>query len=284
MSETIVSEDTPLTLKQKLIRELREWVTTLSIFIPIFLIFSGLVYELRVIPSESMVPNLQVGDRVAVNKFAYGYSRHSVPFSLGRYLPLPEGRIFASKPKRGDVIVFEHPHTQRVMIKRVVGMPGDEIQLRNGLIYIDGKAIDRTFEQRITYRRNDDRVLVTAREYQEAADGQSWLIHDWEGAGGQHDTTPSFKVPDGHYLFFGDNRDNSTDGRAQSGHCPIDANGVIDEAGCPPLPGFSDEQASVGFVPFGNLIGRADTVLFSTYNCSRADAEPCMKKRWLKGL
>ena len=77
--------EAPLTLQEKIVKELREWGITLSIFIPIFLVFSGLFYELRVIPSESMVPNLQVGDRVAVNKYAYGYSRHSLPFSLGRY-------------------------------------------------------------------------------------------------------------------------------------------------------------------------------------------------------
>ena len=98
------AEQVPLTLPQKIKKELREWGITLSIFIPVFLIFSGLFYELRVIPSESMVPNLQVGDRVTVNKFAYGYSRNSLPFSLGRYVPLPEGRIFGSMPKRGDTL------------------------------------------------------------------------------------------------------------------------------------------------------------------------------------
>ena len=94
MNETLAKStdelDRPLTLQEKLVKELREWGITLSIFIPIFLVFSGLFYELRVIPSESMVPNLQVGDRVTVNKFAYGYSRNSLPFSLGRYVPLPE--------------------------------------------------------------------------------------------------------------------------------------------------------------------------------------------------
>ncbi len=124
--------DAPVTLQDKVVKELREWGITLSIFIPIFLIFSGLFYELRVIPSESMVPNLQVGDRVTVNKFAYGYSRHSRPFSLGRYVPLPEGRVFASMPKRGDVAVFEHTHTPRVMIKRIIGLPGDTVSVRDG--------------------------------------------------------------------------------------------------------------------------------------------------------
>ena len=131
MSKTVATTEAPLTLQQKVVKELREWGITLSIFIPVFLVFSGLFYELRVIPSESMVPNLQVGDRVTVNKFAYGYSRHSLPFSLGRYVPLPDGRILASDPKRGDVAVFEHPHTARVMIKRIIGLPGDTVTVRD---------------------------------------------------------------------------------------------------------------------------------------------------------
>ena len=114
-----------MTFREKAIQEAKEWLSVFAWFVPLYLLFTGLVYEQRVIPSESMVPNLQVGDRVAVNKFAYGYSKHSFPFSLGRYLPLPEGRVFASMPKRGDVVVFEHPHTARVMIKRVIAVGGD---------------------------------------------------------------------------------------------------------------------------------------------------------------
>ncbi len=284
MSDTVVREQKSSTLKEKALKELREWGVTLSIFIPVFLIFSGLIYELRVIPSESMVPNLQVGDRVAVNKFAYGYSRHSLPFSLGRYVPLPEGRVFASQPKRGDVIVFEHPHTARVMIKRVIGLPGDEIQMRDGQIWLNGEPLDQTFIQRVDYDRNDDKVRVTAREYSEASNGKDWLSHNWEDRGGRFDNTPVFRVPEGNFLFMGDNRDNSTDGRALSGHCAMDGDGKISQAGCPPRAGVSDIEASVGFVPFSNLIGRADTVLFTTYRCSRANADPCMKKRLWRGL
>ena len=94
-----------------------------------FYIFSFLIYEQRVIPSESMVPNLQVGDRVAVNKFAYGYSRYSLPWGAWRLLPEGDGRVFGGKPERGDVAVFMHPHTDRVMIKRIIGLPGDQVQM-----------------------------------------------------------------------------------------------------------------------------------------------------------
>jgi len=90
----------PKTLQAKIRHEMKEWGQTLAIMVPILLLFNGLLWEQRVIPSESMVPTLQAGDRIAVNKFAYGYSRWSLPFSLGRMIPLPEGRIFARQPKR----------------------------------------------------------------------------------------------------------------------------------------------------------------------------------------
>ena len=272
-----------------MVKELREWGVTLSVFVPLFLLFSGLVYELRVIPSESMVPNLQVGDRVAVNKFAYGYSRNSLPFSLGRYVPLPKGRIFAGDPERGDVVVFEHPHTPRVMIKRLIGLPGDEVQMRSGQIYLNGEPVSRINERTVIYDEYKYRSRVTATEYRETIGNKNWIAHDISGdrAG---DDTPVFKVPAGHFLFFGDNRDNSMDGRSERGHCRPDENGVISQAGCEPRINpatrqrYAPEDASVGFVPFDNLIGRADTVLFSTYICNRVNAEPCMKKRVWKGL
>ncbi len=269
--------------REKLIKELREWGVTLSIFVPIFLVFSGLVYELRVIPSESMVPNLQVGDRVAVNKFAYGYSRNSLPFSLGRYVPLPDGRLLARLPARGDVAVFEHPHTPRVMIKRIIGLPGDEIALRSGQIYLNGAPIEREFVRRVRYVENGRGGSVLAREYQESDGQASWTSHVWENGGAFSDTV-TFRVPEGHYFFMGDNRDNSLDGRSLSGHCLESEPGMISDAGCPPRAGVSATKASIGFVPFDNLIGRADTVLFSTYSCGRASAEPCMKPRLWRGL
>lgn len=284
MNDTIATTEAPLTLQQKVVKELREWGITLSVFIPVFLVFSGLFYELRVIPSESMVPNLQVGDRVTVNKFAYGYSRHSLPFSLGRYVPLPEGRILASQPKRGDVAVFEHTHTARVMIKRIIGLPGDTVTVRDGQpTAINGTPIERTFVRRVRYRQHDSGAYITAAEFTESYDDESWTVHDIDGQTGTS-VSITYTVPDGHFLFMGDNRDNSMDGRNQTGHCPANEAGVVDQAGCPPRRGSSPELASVGFVPFQNLIGRADTVLFSFYRCGRAQADPCMKPRVWRGL
>ncbi len=288
MTDTVVERegetDTPLTFQDKVKKELREWGVTLSIFIPIFLVFSGLFYELRVIPSESMVPNLQVGDRVTVNKFAYGYSRNSLPFSLGRYIPLPDGRVLASQPKRGDVAVFEHTHTPRVMIKRIIGLPGDTIVVQNGLpVSINGKPIERTFVRRVRYVQHDSRDYVTAAEFTESYGDQTWLTHDIDGKTGPSSSN-IFKVPEGHFLFMGDNRDNSMDGRNVTGHCQANDEDIIDQAGCSPRANIKPEDASVGFVPFQNLIGRADTVLFSFYRCGRVNAEPCMKKRVWRGL
>ncbi|MEM7459474.1 MAG: signal peptidase I [Pseudomonadota bacterium] len=278
------ADNTPLTMQQKVIKELREWGITLSIFVPIFLIFSALLYELRVIPSESMVPNLQVGDRVTVNKFSYGYSRNSLPFSLGRYIPLPDGRIFASMPKRGDVAVFEHTHTPRVMIKRIIGLPGDTVVVRDGQpVSINGTPIERTFDRRIRYRQHDNGKYITAAEFTESYGDASWVSHDIDGETGTN-ISMVFEVPDGHFLFMGDNRDNSMDGRNPTGHCPPNEQNVIDRAGCAPRSGWAPDQASVGYVPYQNLIGRADTVLFSFYRCGQADAEPCMKKRVWRGL
>jgi len=275
---------TDTTLVEKIKSELREWAIVLSVFIPAFMVFSGLFYELRVIPSESMVPNLQVGDRVTVNKFAYGYSRHSLPFSLGRYMPLPDGRILSRMPERGDVAVFEHPHTPRVMIKRIIGLPGDRVVLREGRVEaINGEPLEKAYQRRVRYRQNSSRNMVNSAEWTETFGDESWLVHDIDGATGNF-TNATFIVPEGHFLFMGDNRDNSKDGRDLSGHCPPNGRNEIDQAGCAPRGGMPGQLASVGFVPFDHLVGRADTVLFSTYMCGRARAEPCMKKRIWRGL
>ena len=265
-SETPDAE--PKSLVEKIINEFRELGVTVLVFLPIWFFFSLFVYELRSIPSESMVPNLQVGDRVAVSKFAYGYSRSSVPLGLGRFLPLGEGRLFGSEPERGDVVVFKHPHEDKVMIKRLIGLPGDRIQVVNNQIILNGEVLPQEPIDRVTYRdyrtnfRNQSDELLETNP-----DGVSYLVHDIIRVPNRS-TPVIFIVPEGHYFFMGDNRDNSTDARALSGHCPPNASDVIDRAGCDPdlRPG---EEASIGFVPYDNLIGRADTVLFTLNFCSR---------------
>lgn len=272
----------PTTLAGKLKREAREWATTLAVFIPLFFLFSLLAYEQRVIPSESMVPTLRVGDRVAVSKFAYGYSRYSVPWGIGKLLPLGDGRIFARTPERGDVAVFEHPHFGRVMIKRVIGLPGDRVELRGEQLFLNGEPVETEFQGRVRYVPNTRSRAETARVYRETIDGKSWLTHQWS-QGNPGDTTPVFEVPEGHLLFIGDNRDNSKDGRDLSGHCAVNS-GVVDEAGCALPDGMPASEASIGFVPMDHLIGRAETVIFSTHRCRREPGLDCLPGRLWKGL
>lgn len=277
-SETDAPSQTevPLTTWQKVVRELKEWAATLAIVAPAFLLFTGLVYEQRVIPSESMVPTLEVGDRVAVAKFAYGYGRYSLPLSLGRYLPLGHGRFFPSLPERGDVVVFEHTHSDRVMIKRVIGLPGDTVQLLNETLIINGEPVDSEYLRTVRYVPDKEVVIDQAEEWRETIGDKSWITH--RGLRGRPvSDSLLFIVPEGHLFMVGDNRNNSYDSRELSGHCPP-VNGVVDRAGCP-LRGDPND-ASVGFVPLDHLIGRADTVLLTFHRCKLQDDASCRKRVW----
>lgn len=270
------SEAAPLTTWDKVKRELKEWGATLAIVAPVFLLFTGLLYEQRVIPSESMVPSLEVGDRVAVAKFAYGYGRYSLPLSMGRYLPLGEGRFFPGTPERGEVVVFEHTYSDRVMIKRVIGLPGDTVQILNETLIINGEPVQSEYVRSVRYVPDKDVVIDQAQEWRETIGDKSWLTH--RGLRGRKVAdTALFVVPEGHLFMIGDNRNNSYDSRELSGHCPP-VNGVVDRAGCPLRVGKDD--ASVGFVPLDHLIGRADTVLLTFHRCGLLDDEPCKKRVW----
>ncbi len=274
----------------KVKKELREWGVTLAIFIPVYLVFTTFIYELRSIPSESMLPNLAVGDRVAVNKFAYGYSKESVPFGMGKYLPLGDGRLFAREPNRGDVVVFQHPHYPRVMIKRLIGVPGDRIEMRGEKLFLNGEEVATEYLGSRQFRQHSSGRNVRAQEFRETLPGgKSYVAGDFRNTSA--DDTVLFVVPDGHYFFMGDNRDDSLDGRALTGHCPA-VDSVISRAGCDPMdyvdrakyPNFSLEDASIGFVPFDNLIGRADTVLFTIGFCRDRDDHECPPGRVWKPL
>ncbi len=187
------------------------------------------------IPSGSMIPTLLVGDYLFVSKYSYGYSRYSFPFGLG---PIPD-RIWAEEPKRGDVVVFKLPSDNSTdYIKRVIGLPGDEIQMIDGVLYINGKPVKR---ERIADFVDKDsfgapRNVVRYRET--LPNGVSYDTLDLTDYG-QWDNTKVYKVPAGHYFMMGDNRDNSSDSRV------------------PP------EMGGVGYVPFKNLVGRADVIFFS---------------------
>ena len=281
-------------LKKKIFHEFRETAMTIAIFVPFWLVFSTFVYELRSIPSESMVPALQVGDRVAVAKFAYGYNRNSIPFGLGLFVigdddKNPEERWFGSTPKRGDVIVFQHPHSDKVMIKRLIGLPGDTVEVKAGKLYLNDQELQRERVRSTTYIPDDNSRLQTATEYRETiptSDGEdtkTYLIHEFSDSDSL-DETPRFVVPAGHVFMMGDNRDNSEDSRAPSGHRRM-ATQFPEAWPMRPasLPADTRDDA-IGFVPMDYLIGRAETVLFTLHGCKQAPGAECPEGRLWKGL
>lgn len=219
----------PLTAKE----ELSEFFKTALIAVVLALIIRTFLFEPFNIPSGSMKPTLLVGDYLFVSKPAYGYSRYSFPFGLA---PI-EGRVWEKEPQRGDVVVFKLPSNPSVdYIKRLIGLPGDEIQMRGGRLYINGTLVVRDAVGMKKVTSDDGREVMTTEYIETLPGGAVHQIYE-ESDSGPLDNTPVFKVPDGHFFMMGDNRDNSQDSRVQQ---------------------------VVGFVPFENFVGRADFIFFST--------------------
>ncbi len=222
-------------MRQKKEGSFLETIKTILVALLIAVVFRSFVYQPFNIPSESMVPTLLTGDYLFVSKFAYGYSRHSFPFSP----PIFEGRIFARPVERGDVAVFKLPRDNRTdYIKRIIGLPGDRIQMVDGVLFINGEPVKR--EPVPDFVSNDPNLTVRrARQYRETLpNGVSYNVLDLYGMI-DSDNTPVFHVPEGYYFALGDNRDNSADSRMSI-------------------------SRGVGLVPAENLVGRAEIISFST--------------------
>ncbi len=207
-----------------------------SIFIAIFiaLLIRSFIFEPFNIPSGSMKPNLLVGDFIFVSKYSYGFSKHSLPFSI----PLIPGKIFSNTPERGDVVVFKTPENNRTdYIKRVIGLPGDKIEIKNGIIFINGSEILR--KKLNDFIDTDNKTSnKRVRMYNEYFFNKEINILDITD-NGIADNTQLFNVPQNHFFVMGDNRDNSQDSRFIS---------------------------TVGFIPYENLVGKAQFIFFSLEN------------------
>jgi len=194
--------------------------------------FRSFAFEPFNIPSGSMLPTLLVGDFLFVSKYSYGYSKYSFPGSLDLF----SGRIGGSQPKRGDVAVFRWPRNTSIdYIKRVIGLPGDRIQMRSGRLFINGGLVER--EHVGSFEDTDERGVVTRLHMYIETLPNGVRHHILEHSDRDPlDNTVEFVVPEGHFFAMGDNRDNSQDSRVMS---------------------------SVGFVPMENLVGRAEIMFFS---------------------
>lgn len=203
-----------------------------GILIAVFLalLIRSFLFEPYNIPSSSMVPTLLVGDYLFISKYPYGYSKHSFPYSPPI---MPQNRLFGENPKRGDVVIFKEPtHNKTDYIKRVIGLPGDTIEMKNGRLYINDTLVERTFKGEEDWPT--EHGLMHYTRYEETLpNGVKHDIYELSD-NANYDNVGPFKVLPNHFFMMGDNRDNSLDSRY------------------------------FGSVPFENLQGRAEFIFYST--------------------
>jgi signal peptidase I len=223
------------------------WTFLILVCVVVPIVLRSFVFTPFHIPSGSMKSGLLVGDYIFVSKSAYGYSRYSMPLAPRLW----EDRIFFEEPARGDVIVFRLPSNPSIdYIKRLVGLPGDTIQVKRGVLFINGKALPR--EDLGWWEEKDERGRAHRyRQFKETMpEGKSYIVLD-DAPNGPLDDTDVYTVPAAHYFFMGDNRDNSQDSRVIS---------------------------MVGYVPAENLVGKAKRVFVS------ADAPFYIIWKWLANI
>ncbi len=212
-----------------------EIVKTVVFALLIAFVLRVLLFQPFTIPSASMEPNLYEGDYIVVSKWSYGYSKYSSGLPIN--LPIGDGRVFGRAPNRGDIVVFKLPRDNKTdYIKRVIGLPGDKIQMIANKLYINGTPVqDAVVSSTEVADAWGARAATEARET--LPNGKSFMTQDF-GPGGDLDDTPVYEVPSGYYFMMGDNRDNSIDSRVE-------------------------QSSGVGFVPAENLVGKAQIIMFS---------------------
>lgn len=222
----------PPSMRKTMTGSFGETIRTVLYAVVIAFAVRTFAYEPFNIPSGSMIPTLLVGDYLFVSKFSFGYSRHTI--ALG--LPVFDGRIFFTEPERGDVVVFKLPSDNKTdYIKRIIGLPGDRIQVVDGILHINGEAVERARIEDYVFTDGAGRTISYPQYIETLPNGRSYRILEVSDRGAL-DNTPVYEVPPGHYFAMGDNRDNSLDSRVRS---------------------------QVGFVPVENLVGRAEFLFFS---------------------
>jgi signal peptidase I len=236
-------------------KQVIDWVRALAGAALVTFVLKTVAFATYYIPSESMVPTLEVGDRLIATTFDYGYGPYSAPLVPLPVFPSADGRLFGSLPARGDIVIFRHPFTGETLIKRVIGLPGDRIRIERGRLVINGAVMPRREVKTYAYKQYDG-PPVTVTEYEETLpDGRVHPVIVRSDLAPQ-ENTGTYVVPLGHLFMMGDNRDNSADSRF----------------------------AELGFVPVENLIGRSRLILYSLHQCDEQPGLVCAPRRFLTGL
>lgn len=236
-------------------------------------IFRTFFFQPFYIPSSSMKDTLLIGDFLFVNKMSYGYSKWSCP-KLVNFLCPVTNRILGHEPERGDIVVFEHPTQHRTFVKRLIGLPGDQVQIKDGVIFLNGEEVPQTrdgdFVEPFEKQGAAGRYPACSNTPGEGGDCIKEKYIETLPGGRQHsilnirnislDNTPVYTVPEGNYFFMGDNRDNSADSR------------------------LAQSAGGVGFVPEQYLLGKVSRVMFSSAGTRLVYFWDWRKDRFFKAL